>query len=104
MPVKSKSKSRRGSSDKHPRRSLFEIDYMSCINIPSSSSGVINSAKSKSSEQSNNNIKIIDNWEFRYIADENAGSVNLEEIRHYESYHLSHQKQQRDFMEKNFRE
>jgi hypothetical protein len=46
---------------------IEEIDYASCINIPSNSSGLINSLSHSSHDSK---IKIIDNWEFRYFADE----------------------------------
>lgn len=66
-----KGKSRRGSASKERERhrkthSLIEIDYVSCMNIPSNSSGLINSLESSAHDSK---IKIIDNWEFRYFAD-----------------------------------
>lgn len=59
---------------------IEEIDYASCINIPSSSSGLINSLSHSSHDSK---IKIIDNWEFRYFADEQPTSLNLEEMRYF---------------------
>jgi len=77
---------------------------VSCINIPSNSSGLIESKQSNSSSQRNSKIKILDNWEYNYLGD-NTQSVNLEEIRYYESNHAPHPARQQDeFMRRNFRD
>lgn len=46
---------------------MLEIDYISCMNIPSNSSGLINSRHSNESQDVNSKIKIIDNWEYQYV-------------------------------------
>lgn len=81
---------------------MVEIDYNSCINMPSNSSGLINSSQSASSHR-NANIKIMDNWEFRSLAEDNPHpSLDLEEIRYYESYHDSKKKNEKQFIDRKF--
>ena len=76
---------------------------MSCINIVSNSSGLVTSRNSKESNREEGNIKIVDNWEFKYTGQENPSSVNLQEIRYYESLDYSQNKQERQFLDKKFK-
>jgi hypothetical protein len=48
----------------------------------------------------------MDNWEFKSFVDTNnpnQTSVNLDEIRYYESFSYSKKKQEREFIERKFR-
>ena len=99
---KSRSKSRKGSLGKDTRQtSILELDYASCMNLASNSSGLIPSQPVSS--EGTSQIKIIDNWEYRELGETNPPSVDLAEMRYYEAQ-PSHHKREQAFMEKNFKE